>query len=74
MGKAIGLLLIVICIWAGIEVYSYGVQGAFGGVFASFAGPGEPPRDTRSVPQRAGSAVQGAHSAADDRRDRLLSD
>lgn len=73
MGKIIGLLLVVVGIWVGVEVYSNGVDGAFGGVLASRAGDRPAAEvDRRSTPRRAGDAVENAHAAADARREKLL--
>jgi hypothetical protein len=73
MGKFMGLLLTVGCIWAALEIYNEGVNGAFGGALAGF-GNGEEAAavDTRSTPERAGAAVGRAHAAADARREKLL--
>jgi hypothetical protein len=75
MGKFIGLLLTVVCIWAALEVYNEGVNGAFGGALARF-GDGEQATagDSLSTPKRAGAAVGRAHEAADARREKLLAD
>ena len=34
----IGVLLVVLGVWVGLEVYTEGTQNAFGGRLASFAG------------------------------------
>jgi hypothetical protein len=34
MGKAFGLVLIVVGLWVGLEIYTEGMHGAFGGVLA----------------------------------------
>jgi hypothetical protein len=39
MGKLIGLMLIVLGVWIGIEIYDKGVDQAFGGLFAWFEAP-----------------------------------
>jgi len=73
MGRMIGILLMVLGVWVGVEVYSHGVQGAFGGALSGLGGqPREERREAISVPQRAGAAVQRAHGEADERRNRLL--
>ena len=73
MGKFIGLLLTVVCLWAGLEVYNEGLHGAFGGALASLEDDEQAgPADTRTLPQRAGAAVENAHTAADARRNKLL--
>lgn len=33
MGKALGIGLMVVALWAGLEIYTEGTQGAFGGLF-----------------------------------------
>jgi len=42
MGKAFGILLIVLGIWVGLELYTEGTQNAFGGLFVKL-GVEEPP-------------------------------
>ena len=75
MGKFMGLVLTMACIWAALEVYNEGVQGAFGGALARFGDGGDAAVvDTRSTPKRAGEAVGRAHAAADARREKLLAD
>jgi hypothetical protein len=80
MGKAFGLLLIVLGIWVGMELYTVGTQRAFGGVFvdlglaqapAAGAAPDEAPLDAiRSRAQqnadRAASRGQGQLESAPD--------
>ena len=44
MGKAFGIALMVVGLWVGIEVYTEGMSGAFGGFFQSF-GAAEAPAD-----------------------------
>jgi len=73
MGKVVGLLVTLVCLWAGLEVYNEGVHGAFGGALASFSdAPAATAGETRSTPKRAGAAVENAHAAADARRDKLM--
>jgi hypothetical protein len=76
MSKLIGLVLIVIGIWVGLEVYQNGTHGAFGGALAALGdGPGEDGvRDTRTAPQRAGDAARRARDEASARRERLLAE
>ena len=84
MAKLFGLILIVLGVWIGLEVYEKGVDGACGGVFAWFATPlesgGSMPSDGRaeqrgSLAQRVGAKVQsdidaGAHrDGVDDEQD-----
>lgn len=74
MGKMIGILLVVVGIWLGLEVYQNGIQGAFGGALAGLRGSADEQglRDPRSVPQRAGAAVERAHAEAQERLNRML--
>ncbi|MDJ0850304.1 MAG: hypothetical protein QNK04_18180 [Myxococcota bacterium] len=74
MGKFIGLLLTIVCIWAGLEVYNNGVHGAFGGrlAFLGDESSATEPLTARSAPQRAGTAVEDAHAQANARREKLL--
>lgn len=71
MGKAFGLILMVVTVWIVAEVTTKGMDHAFGGVFASGDAPlEEGPRLT--VPQRAGAAVERAHDEHSARYDELL--
>jgi len=69
MGKLVGIVMLVVSLWAVAELTTKGVDGAFGGAFAS--GDREVARP-ESVPQRAGAAVDSAHEEAADRRARML--
>lgn len=73
MGRLIGIVLIVLGIWVGLEVYQKGTEHAFGGALAGF-GSSQAPRDERSTARRAGDAVGGAHADSDARRERLLAE
>lgn len=74
MAKIFGILLVVVGLWLGLEVYQNGIQGAFGGALASLDGSADEQavRDSRSVPQRAGDAVERAHAEAEARLHRML--
>ncbi len=39
MARVMGILFIVAGIWVGLEVYTEGVEGAFGGTFAAWTKP-----------------------------------
>jgi hypothetical protein len=67
MGRIFAIALIVLAIWTGVEVYTKGVGGAFGGLLSSF----DPPRD-RSAPNRAADAFQRAYNTSEKRVDRML--
>jgi hypothetical protein len=70
MSKAIGILLILGLVWVGIEVYTEGTAGAFGGLFA---GVGESAAAGGPVTQRAARKWVRAHEEGEDRVDRALS-
>jgi hypothetical protein len=67
MGRIFALAFIILAIWAGAEVYTYGVGGAFGGLFSSFEAPAD-----RSTPDRAADAFQRAYNTSEERVDRQL--
>lgn len=46
MAKIFGVLLIVLGVWVGMEIYTKGMQDAFGGVFARFGDPIKPDGST----------------------------
>jgi hypothetical protein len=74
MGKAFGILLLVVGMWVSFELYLHGIQGAFGGVLVSLGASAEQEGagDPRPVPQRAGDAVERAHAEAQARFDSML--
>ena len=39
MAKIFGVLLIVLGVWVGMEIYTKGTDGAFGGIFAGWSQP-----------------------------------
>jgi hypothetical protein len=72
MGKAFGILLIVTAVWVGLEVYTEGVNGAFGGRLA-FLGPEAPQVEEvehRWAGERAADAFRGARDRRIDRIER----
>jgi hypothetical protein len=74
MGRVISMLLAVVGIWACVEVYTNGLNGAFDGALARFGGDETEEVTPGSAPQRAGRAVESAHAEADERRIKLLGD
>lgn len=68
MGRLLAIVLIVLGIWVGTEVYTKGVGGAFGGLLGSAI---EPPA-SRSTPDRAADAFQRAFNKSEQRVDRIL--
>lgn len=71
MRRILGILLLVIGIWVGMEVYNEGVDGAFGGALA-FLSDGEEGGGNRTLRMRVHDSVSSAHAEADARRERLL--
>jgi hypothetical protein len=39
MAKLLGLILLVLAVWVAVEVFDKGVDGAFGGLFATVGAP-----------------------------------
>lgn len=74
MGKAFGILLIVLMIWVGLEFYIEGPRQAFGGAFASLMGePSTPNLDRElSTPKRLGAEVNRAYRENEKRYDKML--
>ena len=69
MSKVFGILTFVIGIWVTLEIVNHGVSGAFGDVLSR----GDTTvAERQSVPDRAGSAVEDAHAAGEQRRARML--
>ncbi len=72
MGKAFGLLAMLVSMYIGMEIYQKGMNHALGGALA-FMGEEEPVGGERvSVQKRAGLAVEAAHAAGEDRRNSML--
>ena len=72
MGKAFGILMLVAGLWAAAEITTKGVEGAFGGMFASADAPAQAGTSPASIPKRSGAAVDDAHHEAAERRARML--
>jgi hypothetical protein len=68
MGRLLGLVLMLLAVWAAAEIYTKGVDGAFGGILGSAF---EAPAD-RSTPDRAQDAFQRAYNTSERRVDRVL--
>ena len=75
MSKVFGILLIVVALWAGMEIYSEGTTNAFGGalVTAGLVDPESAGAEQSSI-RRSGAKVAGAHSQSEARRNRLLAE
>ena len=68
VGRMISIMLIVGAVWVGAEVYSEGLNGAFGGIFAStFDAPAHRPTHERAV-----DAFQRWHNKSEERVERML--
>jgi len=70
MGRAFGILCVVLGLWIGIEIFLEGTENAFGGVFAKHAP--EPGQRERTLPQRAGDSVRDSFARDAERRERSL--
>lgn len=57
MSRLLGLILFVLAIWAGVEIFDKGVDGAFGGLFNGFRASSTP-EQSGSLPQRIGAKVR----------------
>ncbi len=61
MGRIIGILLVVLAVWIGMEFYTEGSERAFGGIFAGALDPisdYEVSEDGRSPTDRIGDKVR----------------
>jgi hypothetical protein len=75
MGKIVGMLLMVVAIWVGMEVYNEGADRAFGGTFSFLkAGDDLPERAVHrvSTPKRVGKKVDAAIRGGAERYERLV--
>ncbi len=70
MGNVLKIAAIALMVWVGFELHTNGVNGAFGGIFAS--AESSEPEDTGTISQMAGNSASRAHQQADDRRQRML--
>jgi hypothetical protein len=67
-GKLLGIVLFVLAVWAGLEIYTNGTDGAFGGLFAGFGQHTEQGGDQASAAKRIGAKVQSELTDAAERR------
>jgi hypothetical protein len=74
MGKVFGILLVVLGIWIGMELYLKGTAGALGGALTLMEGSDVQDVDHRTTPQRAGDAARRALRVGEERRNRQLGD
>lgn len=77
MGKAFGLVLMVAALWVGLEIYTEGMQSAFGGVFAKTglveeATPAAPAqRPTEAIRERVTGHMELGESRREEALDRI---
>jgi hypothetical protein len=71
MGKMLRVALILGMIWFGLEVYTEGVDGAFGGIFSSKK-EAEAASHYVSTPKRVGQRVSASMQQSEERTRRLL--
>lgn len=71
MGRIFGILFIVLAVWTGVEVYTEGSAGAFGGLFARL-GFVEDEQEPAPVTERAAGAWGEAYRASEERVERQL--
>jgi hypothetical protein len=76
MSKVFGIVLIVVCLWIGGEIFTEGAENAFDGALVSM-GLVKKTQDveaTRPLTKRSGDKVRAAQAEAEARRERLLSE
>ena len=61
MQKVIGMGIIVLALWAAIELFTQGPADAFDGAFASFLDEEEREADYTWAPERAGNKLRTSH-------------
>jgi len=76
MMKAIGYGLLVLAIWAVLEIQTQGTGGAFGGALAGWFAPiesvrSEPALPAQPITERVRDRVNASMNHAEERRERL---
>ncbi len=71
MGKIIGILMVVGMAWVGNEVYTKGVEDAFGGIFSNEPAM-QAAEELQSTPERAGQRVEESMRRAEEKRNQQL--
>lgn len=75
MGKLFGIVIVVVGLWAGVEIMNEGTANAFGGLFGRLGMAEQPaPGEAKRTPERIGAKVGRDHAEADARRERLLAE
>jgi hypothetical protein len=71
MGRAFGILMLVVGLWVGLTIYTEGFDNAFGGRLA-FLSEEKADGDTRPPTERVRDKISQAHAEAEARREKLL--
>jgi len=76
MGKVLGYALVVLAIWAYLEIHTKGTGGAFGGALAGVFAPvesvrGEPAMPSGPITEQVRDRVNASMAQAERRRNRL---
>jgi len=76
MSKALGYALVVLAIWAYLEIQTKGTEGAFGGAVAGLFAPaesvrGEPGMPRSPITEQVRDRVNASMAEAERRRNRL---
>jgi hypothetical protein len=66
--KLLGIVLFVLVLWAGVEIFTKGTDGAFGGLFARLSGKPPAAEHALPIPKRIGQKVQHELNDAMERR------
>ena len=76
MGKAFGIVLIVVGLWVGLEIYTEGTQRAFGGLFTRLGleQPAAEPESARAPLDALRESVSQDRDLAMERRRRAMGD
>ncbi|HTO55437.1 MAG TPA: hypothetical protein VMR50_18785 [Myxococcota bacterium] len=68
LGRLFGLVLLVLGVWAGAEIFNNGFDGAFGGLLARLSGSTPTEATQGSLAKRIGAKVQSELNDASQRR------
>jgi len=68
MNRLMALCIVVVAIWAAVEIFTKGLDGAFGGLLTS----SEEVQHAETVSRRAAGAFQRAYDKSEGRVDNIL--
>lgn len=68
MGRVFGILMLVIGVWIAAELYTHGMDGAFGGVFSK----GADAESAKPITKRTEERVRRAFDESEERLQRAL--